>query len=154
MKKDRIYYYITLTRSPIILAPVVGAFYKALPNSPKNILLSYLVLPLVLYPPSQKFLSKARSTSNLRTFCNYQDNILGLYQRVNELKTTTNQIVNDLISKQYLKLCDDLSIEYCKDDSMPSKLEVEIKSAQNLASIIFKSHDIPSIYRQLGIVKL
>lgn len=154
MTKDRIQHYITLTRSPIILSPILGAFYKELPSSPKNILLSYLVLPLVLYPSSQEFLSTARKTSNLRTFCQKKDCIIGLYQRINEFKTVTNRIMNDMLGKQFLKLYDDLSIKYDQKDLMPSKLKLEIKSAQNLASKIFKSQDIPNIYRQLGIVRL
>jgi hypothetical protein len=53
--------YAVLHNNPFILAPLFREFYSALPQSPKNLLLSYLVLPLVLQPASREFLFRANA---------------------------------------------------------------------------------------------
>lgn len=43
-----------LNNNIFVLAPLFVSFYKNLKPNPKNLLLSYLVLPLVLYKTSQE----------------------------------------------------------------------------------------------------
>jgi len=46
----------TLQRSPIALAPVIHQFFANSQPRERDLLLSYLVLPMVLYPVMQEYL--------------------------------------------------------------------------------------------------
>ena len=64
--------------NPFIFSPIFPVFYSAISHKPKSLLLSYLVLPIVLFPESKKFLVNARSTSSMRTLVSERDRLYGL----------------------------------------------------------------------------
>ncbi len=67
MSANPIEHLFTLQRSPIALAPVIHNFFAHSKPRERDLLLSYLVLPMVLYPAMQEYLLTVRKTSNLRT---------------------------------------------------------------------------------------
>ena len=135
------------------MGPLLQVFYKNLELKPKSFLLSYLILPMVLYRPSRNFLVKARKTSTIRTYLKEKDRIYGLGSRVESYKSLTNLSFQRCIDNQSLQLCDNLSVRLLEletDHQTPSDM---IKSAGNLG-MIFVDDDIVSIFRKLGLKKL
>jgi hypothetical protein len=142
-----------------VLAPIFIAFYQSLKPSPKNLLLSYLVLPLVLYKTSQEKIKNSNKTSSIFTFLDSKDkkkraNVYGLPKRVQEYKEITNQCILYAIENKWLKLDDDLSVVVLEEqkNTIPS-LNDAFKASSKLCNI-FQDLDVVSIYRQLGVKEL
>ena len=75
-----------------IFTPLFVAFYQNLKPNPKNLLLSYLVLPLVLHKTSQEKIKNSKTTSSIFTFLdskdkNKRENVYGLPKRVQDYKS-------------------------------------------------------------------
>lgn len=154
MTANAIQHYVTLARSPLLLAPVIESFFQEVKPSEKNILLGYLVLPMVLYPPSRDFLKNARATSSIRTLCSERSRLAGLPQRVNELRSTSSLAMQNSIDCARLILHPDLSLEYGEHQVNANHgMLVEVKAAKRLASI-FEPYDVTTVYRLLGVTNL
>lgn len=154
MTANAIQHYGTLARSPLLLAPVIESFFQGLKPFEKNILLGYLVLPIVLYPPSRDFLENATAISSIRTFCKDRSRIAGLPQRVSELRLTSSLAMQNSIDYGRLILHHDLTMEYGEPSIISNeRMEVEVKAARRLASI-FEPYNVPTVYRLLGVMKL
>lgn len=152
--RNAIQHYVTLTRSPLLLSPIIESFFQEQRPFDKNLLLSYLVLPIVLYPQSRNFLCNANARSSMRSFCADRSRLAGLPQRVAELRATTSLAVQNAIDCDRLILQPDLSLKYAeKLNNLRSEMPSEIKAAKRLASI-FEPYDIATIYRLLGVTKL
>lgn len=154
MTASAIYHYVTLARSPLLLAPIIESFFQEVRPSEKNILLGYLVLPMVLYPPSRDFLKKAIATSSIRTLCSERSRLAGLPQRVNELRSTSSLAMQNSIDCERLILQPDLSMEYVEVQSSTKQgISIEIRAAKRLATI-FEPYNVPTVYRLLGVNNL
>lgn len=153
-KGNAIQHYVTLTRSPLLLSPIIETFFKEVKPVGKNILMGYLVLPIVLYPPSRDFLRKANARSSVRSFCADRRRLAGLQQRVVELRAVTNVAIQNGIDCDRLILRSDLSLEYAEQKINPIPIMPdETRAAKRLASI-FEPYDVPTIYRLLGVTNL
>ena len=89
-----------------VLAPIFVAFYQNLKPNPKNLLLSYLVLPLVLYKTSQEKIKNTNNRSSIFSFLDSKDkrkraNVYGLPERVQEYKEITNQCILYAIENEW-----------------------------------------------------
>lgn len=146
--------YTVIHNNPFILAPLLELFYEPLPKKPKNILLSYLVLPLVLYPPSRSFLAGARANSSIRTMVKNRERLYGLCERVEEYKTLTNLCVQRAIDSGSFSIEEDLSVL-----AIIPRLDVSLcprasaKAASKLGTL-FAPYEIQTIYRSLGVKAL
>lgn len=103
-----------------VLAPLFVAFYQNLKPTSKNLLLSYLVLPLILYKTSQQKIKTSNNRSSIFSFLNSKEktkreNVYGLPKRVQEYKEITNQCILYAIENKWLKLNDDLSVVVLKE---------------------------------------
>lgn len=154
MTKSAIHHYITLARSPLLLAPVIESFFQLLPEKEKNILLGYLVLPIVLYPSSRIFLQNANSRSSIRSFCDIRSRLAGLPQRVLELRSTSSMAMQHSIDCARLNLGSDLSLKYVTSQDNPEgSMPNEIKAAKRFA-ILLQPYDVLTAYRLLGVKSL
>lgn len=54
--------------NPFIFTPLIVAFYEKIEKKPKNILLAYFVLPLVLNKSSKQTLQTVNITSSIHSF--------------------------------------------------------------------------------------
>lgn len=142
-----------------VLAPIFVAFYQNLKPNPKNLLLSYLVLPLVLYKTSQEKIKNTNSRSSVFTFLDSKNkdkraNVYGLPKRVQEYKEITNQCILYAIENKWLKLNDDLSVVMLEEQKNSiSSLDDAFKASSKLCNV-FQDLDVVSIYRQLGVKEL
>lgn len=145
---------VVLHNNPFIFAPLFSPFYKSLGEKPKSVLLSYLVLPFVLYPKSRTFLVKAKSTSSLRTLMGKREHIYGLDKRIAEYRDLTNTSFQYAVDMGVLQLGEKLSVDVFSDwTTNPMCSPDQIKAASNLG-ILFAPFDIPTIYRTIGVKKL
>ncbi|SRR6266702_1199208 len=150
--------YATLYFNPFVLAPIVRAFYEKAHAQPKNILLSYLVLPMVLTESTQEssktFLINSNSASSLRTFCKDASRLHGLPERVQEFRSLCQQCIQYLLDVEEIFINEDLSV-LVKSSRLNSSIcpDGTIKAAQKLGDL-FAEMDVVSIYRMLGVKKL
>lgn len=139
-----------------VLAPLFVVFYKNLKPTPKNLLLSYLVLPLILYKTSQQKIKSSNSRSSIFSFLNSKEktkreNVYGLPKRVQEYKEISNQCILYAINNGWLKLNEDLSITVLKEQKNNiHNLDDAFKASSKLCNV-FQELDVIAIYRQLGV---
>lgn len=146
--------YTVIYNNPFILAPLFSAFYSSLPPKPKSILLSYLVLPLVLYPSSREFLTNANARSSIRTMGKKRERFFGLQERLEEYKMLTNICIQHGIDVSTLAVEADLSVRVLGsglDTSLPP--ETSVRAAKNLGKLL-ASFEVPAIYLSLGVKEL
>ncbi len=142
-----------------VLTPLFVVFYQNLKSTPKNFLLSYLVLPLVLYKTSQETIRKSNIKSSVFTFLNSKDkdkraNVYGLSKRVQEYKEVTNQCMLYAIENKWLKVNDDLSVAVLEEQANSiSDLNNAYKASSKLCNV-FQDLDVVAIYRLLGVKEL
>jgi hypothetical protein len=83
-----------LYNNPFIFGPILRSFFESLGGKSRSILLSYLVLPLVLYPESHVLLVKRadsrRSIRNLVGVPGKRDPIYGIEERIAGFRELTN----------------------------------------------------------------
>lgn len=143
-----------LHNNPFIFAPLFSPFHKSLGEKPKSFLLSYLVLPLVLYPKSCTFLVGARSTSSLRTLMGKRERIYGLEERISEYRGLTNTSLQHAVDMGVLQVGDNLSVNAVSDwTNDPLCSSDQLKAASKLG-ILLAPFDVPTVYRTIGVQKL
>ncbi|CAH0650154.1 MULTISPECIES: three component ABC system middle component [Pseudomonas] len=143
----------TLQRSPLALAPVIYQFYNHRETTEQDVLLSYLILPLVLYPPTQDFLHKAKSTSSLRTMCEKRERLAGLVERVQQMKSLTNDCLLILSAEGCIGFDQRLGVTLHDENRAENANPRIMKAAERLATIFGTEH-IVTIYRMLGLKSL
>ena len=147
---DHIY---TLRRTPFALAPVIHSFYDHWVGAEKDVLLSYLILPLVTYKPLHTFLQNSSRKSSIRTLLQEPSRVLGLELRIEEFKSITNAALLILTSERKIQIAEDMSI------AAQGKIRVEnaddklVKYAGKLP-VVFNGESVVSIYRSLGLKSL
>jgi len=145
--------------NPFVFTPLIVAFYEKIGEKPKNILLAYLILPIVLNERSKQTLQTVRTTSNIHTFMDSKDkskreNVFGLPERIKNYKEITNQCIQHAIDNQWIKVNEDLSIEFLKKvENKVENLNQSFKASSNLHKI-FRDLDVVAIYRLLGVKEL
>ncbi|MBC3231356.1 three component ABC system middle component [Serratia fonticola] len=143
----------TLQRSPIVLAPVIHQFFARSQPRERDLLLSYLILPMVLYPTMQDYLLTVRKTSNLRTLCKDQSRLVGLTHNVQQFKSLTHASLLVLKTEQRIEITDNLVVHSLSDVNAANANPKQLEAAQRL-SMVCADTDIVSIYRTLGFKSL
>ncbi|CAM4363245.1 MULTISPECIES: three component ABC system middle component [Pseudoalteromonas] len=142
-----------LSQSPYLLAPLLLEFYQHVEVQPKNILLSYLVFPLLFSPVAQTKLQRI-NRSTLNTKFGDPTTVEGLEKRLNDFKEITNKAMQVLLEQGLIKVNADLSIQYMKEESQKNHCKQEhIKAARNLAKLV-NPFLVEDCYRILRIKKL
>lgn len=151
----RIEYLYTLYNNIFAYTPLLHSFYEEYIGQHKDILLSYLILPLVLNETSRNKLVKLTARSSLFTFCKYEECIIGLPERIKQYKAVTNDCIQYGVDRGLFTVSDSLHIEVSKLENSENFIvnNDKIKAAKKIAMIL-KSFDIPTIYRNLGVAEL
>lgn len=144
----------TIYNNAFKYTPIIYSFYKGYRGQEKDILLSYLILPLVLSEESKNSLIHSKSNSNLYTFCRKKENLIGIPQMVKEYKYITNECIQYGCDRGMFDISDSLHLSALES---PNKITFgeskESKAAQKFAHLV-RTIDIPTIYRNLGVVEL
>jgi hypothetical protein len=151
--KKPIEHLFTLQRSPIALAPVIHNFFANSKPRERDLLLSYLILPMVLYPAMQSALLGVRKTSNLRTLCRDQSRLVGLIHNTQQFKSLTNAALLVLQAEQSIELTDELTVNSIKDVRASNANPKQLEAARRL-SMVCAEADVATIYRTLGFKSL
>lgn len=138
----------TLQRSPIALAPIIHQFFASSKPRERDILLSYLVLPMVLYPAMQRYLLAANKTSNLRTLCKDQSRLVGLNHNVRQFKSLTHATLLVLKAEQSIEITGDLTVKSVGEVRVANACPKQLDAARRL-SMVCSEADVVSIYRTL-----
>jgi hypothetical protein len=140
--------------NPFVLAPLFVEFFRHIQPKPKNILLAYLVLPLVLHEDSKQWLFRAKTTSSIHTFSNKKENLFGLQERIQLYKDLTNQCIQYAIDNQMIKISGNLIVEVLTtENETVENLNKSLKASSNLHKIV-RDLDVVAIYRLLGVKEL
>jgi len=143
----------TLHRNAFTLAPVIQSFYLNWEPIEKDILLSYLVLPLVSFPAMQDYLNTANRTSSIRTMTSDSSRLVGLALRISEYKPITNKALLILRSDESLQINDDLSVLASENRQSENADPNMLRYARQLA-MVFRNESVVTIYRMLGLKSL
>lgn len=146
-------YLYTLHRTPFALAPVIQSFYQHWEPVEKDILLSYLILPLVTYKPMHAFLNRARRDSSVRTMASDASRLIGLAMRVEEFKPITNAALLILTAEKSLEITPELSVRSIQKPRSVNSDNSLMKYSQKLAMVL-SGENVVSIYRMLGLKSL
>lgn len=147
---DHIY---TLRRTPFALAPVIHSFYDHWDPAEKDILLSYLVLPLITYKPLHSFLHNAKRNSSLRTLMQDPSRVLGLELRLQEFKPITHAALLILRSEKSISINEDMSIAP-KGKIREANADAQLMKYARKLAVVFTGETVISIYRSLGLKSL
>lgn len=147
---DHIY---TLHRTPFSLAPLIHSFYDEWESEERDILLSYLILPLISYKPMHKFLRGAKRNSSLRTMISDPSRLIGLALRVEEFKPITNAALLILKAEKSLEVNSDMSVVSINKVRTVNSNKDLLRFSRKLA-MVFSGEDVVSIYRMLGLKSL
>lgn len=149
---DNIY---TILNNPFKLMELIVDFYFYYENQDNDMLLSYLILPLILNEDSRKKLKNLHDYSNLVSLIKDTNSIIGLELMIDEYKDVTNKCIQIAISNGYLELKKNRSLSRTSkilENSFYNNSEMS-KATKKFAKIL-KSNDIISIYRMLGVKKI
>lgn len=151
----RVEYLYTLYNNIFAYTPILHSFYQEYIGQDRDILLSYLILPLVLNETSRDKLVNLTTRSSLFTFCKYEDCIIGLPERIKQYKAVTNDCIQYGVDRGLFTVSDSLHIEVSKLENSENFIvdNDKIKASKKIAMIL-KSFDIPTIYRNLGVAEL
>ncbi|NQT60163.1 MAG: hypothetical protein HQ557_14360 [Bacteroidetes bacterium] len=143
-----------LHNNPFFLTPVIIGFYNKYHSQDKNLLLAYLILPLVLHDETKNWLKKAIASSSLSSFGRKKENYYGLPDRLVEYKHLTNQCLQYAQDNKLISIHEDLSVEVLSTELRCSgQLKDSLKASENFVKII-KDLDVITIYRLLGVKSL
>jgi hypothetical protein len=144
-----------LANNPFIFATSMLDFYAKLGLKRHSLLLAYLVLPIALQGGRRKFLTNAKSTSNLRTMSGTNGVFNGLPELVEDYKAITNATLQYLISAGAIRIDDDAVVVVERaleghDSPAPKGLE---KATAALARF-FIPYEVPMVFRMVGVFSL
>lgn len=143
-----------LHQNPYILAPLIEVFYREVPQDKRDILLSYLVLPLLFNKDIIPLLKVVRDDSTFFTKFKDKSVLSDVSSSVESFKKITNSCLQILIELNVMSLVGDRNLNIEKNSiSSYSDDESKKKAAKNLAKLI-GDYDIVECYRLLRITKL
>jgi hypothetical protein len=135
------------------MAPVIQSFYQHWDPLEKDVLLSYLILPLVTYKPMHAFLHRARRDSSLRTMASDSERLIGLALRVEEFKPITNASLLILAAEKSLEITPELSVLSVRKPQSVNSDKSLLRYSEKLAMVL-SGENVVSIYRMLGLKSL
>lgn len=140
--------------NPFILAPLFLTFYKNISPRPQNQLLSYLVLPLVLYPASRHYLDRANSKSSIRVLMQKKDRVYGLAGRIQGYRSLTNTCLQYAIDTRAMRVNEDLTVGVIADILNHTYCPAQSDRAARKLAALCAPYEVPTIFRMLGLKKL
>ena len=157
---DSIKHISIIYNNPFIFYPLFVEFYSNIPQKDKNILLSYLVLPLVLYHPPRLAIKNSQAGTRSTIYSVFSDRkteerIFGLEERIKSYKSLTNDSLRYAITSGMLVLNDNLSISIKNLKLANKKLcQRDILMAAKKLGILLAQYDILTCYSILGVKEL
>lgn len=147
-------HYYTIHNNLFIFSPIILEFYKNNKTTDMNILLAYLILPLVLDDKTKNKLYKSKKTTTLFSFTKENSVLWGLQPNVEKYFDLTNKCIQYLVNENLIDIKNNSIFVTSKNINLSIlNIEKEKKASEKLAAI-FNKFDILTIYKTLGIKKL
>ncbi|WP_235303574.1 three component ABC system middle component, partial [Phocaeicola barnesiae] len=136
------------------LTPILVSFYRNLQPKDKNILLAYLVFPLVLNSDFLEKITTVSRASRLSRITNDKEIMAGFEERFEYFKDITNHCLQYALECGYIKINDDLSVTVLVDNNL--QIDCRLSKSINLASQLHKifTRNVINTYYAFGIYKL
>lgn len=133
------------------LTPIFISFYKNYKSRDYDLLLSYLLLPLVLNPVCVEELKILSSKSRLTRIVTKKEIMAGFSERIEYYNQITNDCLQYAVDCKYIKIQENLSVNVINQDCLFTDLS--LNRAINLASNLPKvfNLDVINIYYAFGI---
>ena len=143
----------SIYNNPFVFSSIIYHFFSNIALKDKNILLSYLVLPLVLYPETQKFLKNSNIRSSIFTMTSNRKNIYGLEERIIQYGDITNMCIQHNIDNNIFSIQTNLSVVVNNGKSVKTYNANHVKAAQKLGKLL-SPYDVVTCYRTLGVKRI
>lgn len=145
----------TLHNNIFVFSPIVFEFYKNYKFREKNILLSYLLLPMILDKKLKTYINKISLTSSIFTLAHNNKNLLlGLQLRIRQFYKLTNDCLQYLVDIKVIEI-NNLEVTILNEDFNFNYNDIsdELTAAQKITTL-FKNYDIVTIFRTIGVKTL
>ena len=140
--------------NPFILTPLLTNFYSNIEKNPKNILLAYLVFPMVLNEERRSFLLKSNVNSSIYTFKNRKNLLIGFSQSLDYFRELTVDSIQHAVDNKWIVINEDMSISVLENqENIQGHLKDAFQATVKLNNI-FGNVDIVNLYKYLGIKSL
>jgi hypothetical protein len=138
-----------------VLTPLLVSFYKNYQGRKNDLLLSYLILPVVLNQKCIESLQNINVKSNLIKLVSNKECMAGFSDRFEFYEQITNQCIQYAIDCGYIRILENLQVQVINDEIQ--SIDPALAASMNLSSKLFKlfkSLDIVHIYYAFGIKSL
>jgi len=145
----------TIYNNPFILTPVLVSFYKNYVGLKNDLLLSYLIFPIVLEQEHIQKIKKVKSNTPLSRFTKDDAFISGFYDRLETYRSVTNLCLQYAIDSKYILIDKNMSVKVITDDVF--FVDPLLKDALELSNKlykVFKKINVVNIYQAFGIKEL
>ncbi|WP_318348605.1 three component ABC system middle component [Aquipluma nitroreducens] len=145
----------TIYNNPFILTPVLVTFYKNYVGLKNDILLAYLIFPIVLEQEHIQKIKRINSKTPLSRFTKDKDFISGFYDRVETYRSVTNLCLQYAIDSKYILVDKNMSVKVITEDVffVDPLLKDAIELSNKLYKV-FRKINVINIYQAFGIKKL
>lgn len=141
-------------KNPFILAPLITNFYSNIGNKPNNILLCYLIFPMVLDEDRRDYLLKSSINSSIYTFKSRKNLLVGISSSLTHFKSLTSSSLQHAIDNNWVIVNNDMSISVVENQENIQEHLGDAYRATAKLNNIFGSVDVVSIYKFLGVKEL
>lgn len=141
-------------KNPFILAPLITNFYSNINKKSNNILLAYLVFPMVLNNDRRNFLLKSKINSSIYTFKSNRSLLVGIPDNLAYFKDLTSSSIQHAIDNNWILINEDMSVSVVKNQkNIQGHLGDAYRATAKLNNI-FGDIDVVSLYKYLGVKKI
>lgn len=143
-----------LHNNPFLFARALLDFFEALGEKEHSALLAYLVLPIVLDKDNRDVLMRAIATSNLRTFVSRGERLRALPDRVADYRENGNACLRYLLSVDAIEF-EGSTVRVKNKNALSKQIsQPGICDAARVLARFFRNHEVPTIFRMLGVMGL
>lgn len=141
-----------LHNNPFIFSRVLLDFFEELGEKEHSALLTYLVLPIVLDKDNRDVLMRAIVTSNLRTFVSRGDRLRALPERVLACRENGNACLRYLVGLGAIEFRGS-AVHVKQGEALNNQISPpDVCKAAKVLARFFKNHEVPTIFRMLGVM--
>lgn len=143
----------TIVNNPYRYSDILVTFYENYEAREKDLLLSYLVIPLIVNEKSRKKIINLRTTSHITALTSEPRYLVGLSKKVSEMKEITNNSIHIAIQRGLINI-DNCSIHRTEVINNYIDCNLDYRKASKKLAKILQELDIVTIYRLLGVKSL
>lgn len=152
---DPIQHIQSLAHNSFAFSPLLVEFYSCAEKLEKNVLLSYVVIPLLLNKKSYNFFHNANKNSTLITFIQDKERQIDIQSRVSYFKHITHKSLQFCVDTKAIHIDEKLSVHVVDNTKIPYTMAPKsmLGAARKMGKIL-SEYAIPHCYQLLGVHKI